>query len=538
MSLYQLIPNIATSTSPAWAVNGKKTILVWKGEATDTQLYWSTSSTLTPDTKTNKYDWPPQQKVGFATTDGPALAVLKGVVYLACKGATDQKIYLLTQKADGSWNIPSKPLSDFETSAAPTLAVTRGALYLAWKGKSDTNIWWSILEEGKDWTKQAAVTDNAKTSDSPSLASDGTGAMYLAFKGASDQRIWWTKNADGKTWSREQQGPGGAISAPALVVDGHATKWLAWSSQQKIGILPTPEGGFIFPTLTYCQLLDEAKNQWGPSAARADCGTSAKPALLSTSNDGSGVMVAGAGPSQNDIHQVFYSPLLLPAQTISFNMLQIIVRMMRTGHASFKDGSDTVYANIGVKVKGKPAVLKTVFAGEMTGGTYGQNLVSGAIRIEDTDTVYFSYGAINSSSGASQATQLLEKAASTVLSAVERADEAAIEKLTGVPLSQLTPQEAGALVGAQLGNLILPGFGAVIGALAGLFASSLIGFVFPDCDGPVAMGLYVFTAGQIRNALAAGHGVYDQTDDNPGTNSASGCGDNSDYQIVWNVQND
>jgi hypothetical protein len=359
--------------------------------------------------------------------------------------------------------------------------------------------------------------------------------MYLVFKGESDALSWWTKCPDGKTWTTPQKGPGGLLGGPTLAVDGSANKWLAWSGNcGSAAIMTIPQ--FVFPYVYFCQLVDESANKWGTPTFRTDCLTGFTPALLSTGANASGLMVAGAMYQQNNIDGVFYAPLLLPDQTISFDLQALIVKMMRTGHASFKDGTDTVYASIAVQVKGQPTITKTISAGNLTGGQYNQNLIAGPVKIADTDTVYLSYSAINSSAGPSQAVQILESVSSKIISALEKADEIAISALEETPITNLPPQEAGALIGAQIGFYVLPGFGAVLGALVGFFSETILGFAFPDCDGPVAQGLYIFTAPQIRNTLDIANGPYTQTDDNPGVTSAGGCGDNSDYEVVWSVQ--
>jgi hypothetical protein len=107
-----------------------------------------------------------------------------------------------------------------------------------------------------------------------------------------------------------------------------------------------------------------------------------------------------------------------------------------------------------------------------------------------------------------------------------------------VDLSGLTPQEAGALVGAQLGSIVLPGLGTVLGALAGWFADNIESLIFPNCDGPVAVAVYVFSAAQLlQRTQNAQNGVYVQTDEHQGVTSDKGCGQNSDYQVTWNVAN-
>jgi hypothetical protein len=526
------VPNVATSAGPAWVVNGSKTLLAWKGEGNDPGIYWSTTSALKPNANSNQYDWAPQQKVpNVGTSAGPALANLKGVVYMAWKGeGADTRIFLSKLDSNGAWT-PQQIVAGIGTSEGPALAVTSNTLYLAWKGEQDTRIFCSKSTDGTTWSPQAQVP-GVGTSAGPALASDGVGSMYLAWKGESDSFIWWSKCSDGKNWTSQLRGPAGAIAGPALTVDGNKAKWLAWSGNYNF--IPLVPKSFGVPVACFSTLVDEQNNKWSSGAGRLGFGTGMQPALLSTGADGSGVMLACSGPGQNNVSNIFYGPLLLPAQTVQFSMPDLIVNTMRSGSATFKTESDTVYASISVKIKGQPVASKTTFVGNIRDGEHSVGISAGGLTIQDTDTVYFSYSAINSSQGVSPATAFLEKAGSQLLNAVEKADEAAIKDLTGLDLSQLSPQQAGALIGAQLGNCVLPGFGAVIGAIAGWFADTLVGFFSPLCDGPVAAGVYVLSAPQLREMLTSG-ALYAQTDDNPGTTSGSGCGSNSDYQIIWNV---
>jgi hypothetical protein len=546
--LQEKVLDVATSAGPAWVVNGSKTLLAWKGAGTDNGIYWSTTSALMPDSSSSQYDWTPRQKVpNIGTSTSPALASLKGVVYMAWKGeGTDTKIYVSSLGSDGAWT--PRQVVPVGTSEGPALAVTSDTLYLAWKGESDSAIWWSKSSDGKTWSPQAQVP-GVGTSAGPALASDGSGSMYLAWKGESDTSIWWSKCSDGKTWTPQQRGRGQTLSGPAMAVDGNRAKWLAWygfwNNPMVIpaGIAPLPT-----PMLLFSRLIDESNNTWGSGVGRLGSETGNRPALLSTGVGDSGLMLAWSGPGTNNIFPIFYSPLLLPPQTVCFNIPDLAVRMMRTGHATLKDGTDTVYVSIAVKINSQKAITNTKYVGDLTGGEYGVGVGTGPFTIQDTDTVYFSYCAVNSSQGLSAATAFLENVGGKLLDALEMADSVVLQDLTGVSLSQLTSQEAGALVGAQLGSSIgalggpvLMSLGVVIGALAGFFSQDIWGFAFPDCDGPVAAGLYTFSAPEIRAILLASqpanHPVYVQTDDNPGITSADGCGQNSYYQIIWNLQN-
>jgi len=221
--------------------------------------------------------------------------------------------------------------------------------------------------------------------------------------------------------------------------------------------------------------------------------------------------------------------------TYEFSIPQLNISNMRTGHFSLKDGSDTDYAYLGVQVKGQPAQTSTVSLGDHSGGVVQVGLHADVVAT-DTDLVTFQYSVINSSNGPAAATAFLEKIGSELLSAVEKADETAVTKLTGIPLSGLSSQEAGALIGAQLGNIVIPGLGSIIGAVAGWFSTTIADWGWPDCDGPVAIGLRVFSGAQLRGMIQANDGAGTSgVDDNPGTNSADGCGSNSDYQVSWSI---
>ena len=69
--------------------------------------------------------------------------------------------------------------------------------------------------------------------------------------------------------------------------------------------------------------------------------------------------------------------------------------------------------------------------------------------------------------------------------------------------------------------------------------AALANFLFPDCDGFVAMG----TVGKEKKSWdtlidAAGGVTFRQSVRYPGTDSPGGCGSNSDYSVTWSVQRD
>jgi len=534
----QQIPNAITSAGPAWTIYGAapqlKTLMAWKGEATDTRIFWSTSSALLPDPNSNQYTWTPEQPVpGALTSSSPALATLKGVPYLVWKGAgTDGSMYWSKFDENGGWTAPQAVSGAGGTSEGPALVTLSDTLYLAWMDENNgTRIFWSTSKDGgTTWAPQEQI-NGAATSASPALATDGESTVYMAWKGENpDTTVWWAKCNDGRKWTTQQRGPVGAIVGPAIAVDGNKTLWVALTAIM-VGqntIYPVYVGG---TAVYFSYLNDEPANRWSPRAQQDLADTPNRPALIPTGKDSSGLMLAWRA---TEYSPVSYSRLLLPPQTVQFSIPDFTIKNMRSGSFGIKNESDTVYVGLSAKIKGQPVVKCIVAAGDHHGGEVGvTGCGSGILTIHPGDLVYFHYALINWGKGASSATAFLDNAAGALLNAVEKADEAAIQSLTQLPLSQLSPQEAGALIGAQIGCTI-PGVGVILGAIAGWFADAILGFAFPDCDGPVAAGLYILDAETIREITAGG--PYIRIDENPGVDSTSGCGSNSDYQVIWNVQ--
>jgi hypothetical protein len=417
-------------------------------------------------------------------------------------------------------------------------------MVLAWKGESDNLIYWSQSPDGLTWSPQAQVpggeTGPGQTpvlqhsSDTPALAGFD-GIVYFAWKGASDNSIWLTTlnlavlgGSSLQVFTNEAWGSASITSGnfqtdvgPALGFGDSGNLHLVWKGASD---------NTIWTSTSSVQ-------GWSPQRKILVVETATRPALASQASAATDILLAWQGASSNAL---WVGPLdnLKNVQAYAFDIPTFHISMMRTGHFMRKDGSDTDYVCMGVKVRGQPESVVTKFVGDQTGGDVSVGLSVPNVIVSETDNVYFHYSILNSSGGLSAATAFLENIASKLLSALEAADVKAIKDQTFgiVDLSGMTPQEAGALVGGQLGNIVLPGLGADLGALAGWFAGNIESLVFPDCDGPVAIGIFVFSAAQLGNMTHNG-GTWVQTDEHPGVTSASGCGQNSDYQVYWNVAN-
>jgi phage tail tape-measure protein len=98
---------------------------------------------------------------------------------------------------------------------------------------------------------------------------------------------------------------------------------------------------------------------------------------------------------------------------------------------------------------------------------------------------------------------------------------------------KLATAGATAAVGALIGSAV-PLLGTAIGAAAGWLAGEITGVLDADCDGAVAAEQDTFSLSALNDKCE--HGTFTQTTYHPGTDSASGCGSNSQYYVTWHIQ--
>jgi hypothetical protein len=69
---------------------------------------------------------------------------------------------------------------------------------------------------------------------------------------------------------------------------------------------------------------------------------------------------------------------------------------------------------------------------------------------------------------------------------------------------------------------------------AGTWASRIGSILFANCDGTVAAKTWTVNEGTLK-IIAAGGSPLKGTDQNPGTDSPTGCGSNSLYEVSWSI---
>ena len=93
----------------------------------------------------------------------------------------------------------------------------------------------------------------------------------------------------------------------------------------------------------------------------------------------------------------------------------------------------------------------------------------------------------------------------------------------------------GAIVGVELvGNIVAPVIGSLLGSLVGYLIGKLGNIVFANCDGLVAAEQIALTGRDLH--LKTANGPLTMTTVHNGTDSPTGCGSNSQYEVIWSIK--
>lgn len=207
------------------------------------------------------------------------------------------------------------------------------------------------------------------------------------------------------------------------------------------------------------------------------------------------------------VREIIATNLVIPTFTFTLNSFKI------TNTRSLHEDSD--YASIAVAVNKNPAVTSpSKSMGNLNNGTFPVNLSLPNIGVGPNDVVAFSYAIVNSGYNSDSVEQDLKKAAAALASKAATAGAGAVGGALGGPAGSLL-----SMVGAEAFSWLL---------------GELTGIIFPNCDGPVAAGNHVYTGAQLAHQTANG-ATLSATDNNPGTDSATGCGSNSQYYVTWSI---
>ena len=213
--------------------------------------------------------------------------------------------------------------------------------------------------------------------------------------------------------------------------------------------------------------------------------------------------------------------LVLPTQYV-FSVDLVKVDTTRSLNA------DTDTAQATLTVGNSPAATATQWI-DAIGGTHPKewqtNLLRfGPVTVELADSVVFNYQIVNKGDPNPNVVD------SAMTAAGKKLADYAVQSISKSLLSGLTEIES-----VEIGTVssAVPVVGPLLGILAGWLVSELTSIVFADCDGPVALEQVVLLGRDLCRNTAAG--PYRTTTTHPGTDSNTGCGANSVYEVSWSI---
>ena len=206
-------------------------------------------------------------------------------------------------------------------------------------------------------------------------------------------------------------------------------------------------------------------------------------------------------------------PPHLPVTGASFNFTLISMKITNT--RSRHEDTDFVSFTMQQTSNNKAVTAnKTLHKsmGDLNNGTFSINLTFQAVHVQDGDHIAVNYLVVNSGhQKADEVYATLSKAGSNMATA-------------GL-----------AAAGAAIGTAIpIPGLGTALGALGGFLVGQITAIINANCDGPVAAENNVFKLSDLLERTA--HGKFTHETKHPGTDSASGCGSNSEYYVTWSIE--
>ena len=171
-------------------------------------------------------DLPVSQNGHSLTSEGPAMALYNGKLFLAYKGKDSDDLWYNT--FDGhSWLANDLEITQNGhslTSASPALAVYNGLLYLAYRGSGSDSLWYNVFD-GTSWlANDLEITQNWALADQRRSRARRVqrAALYLAYRGSGSDSLWYNV-FDGTSWRANdleinQNGHSLTSAGPALAV--------------------------------------------------------------------------------------------------------------------------------------------------------------------------------------------------------------------------------------------------------------------------------------------------------------------------------
>jgi hypothetical protein len=202
----------------------------------------------------------------------------------------------------------------------------------------------------------------------------------------------------------------------------------------------------------------------------------------------------------------------------TFNVENVRIDNTRSRH----DDTDTVAATVAIGVKTHSA---TASLGDINNGSYPVDLKFAMLVADPAASIALSYAIYNGNTGSLP---------QTLTALTDTASQNALDDILDPSPPTSGPSDYGS--GPDGGDPWNEPGSANVGWLTALSYLGLADFVFPDCDGFVAVDAIGNTIKQWDQAIdSSGGKLYRKRVRYPGSASPAGCGSNSDYTVIWSI---
>jgi hypothetical protein len=241
-----LLDQLPRGTSPGLAVGPRETVLVWRGDSSDNNLYVALSSESFSFSRQINFTWFHQDT---PMAKAPAVAIdPKGNLIIVYEGTNAQRLYYVTGQFTGPDHFLTfngrehrltLPDDRGRRGSNPSVAVApNGRVLIVYEGTDDQKIWYvsGFVQNGVfEGTEFSLTIGSTRRGYTPAAAFDRRGNVVVVYRGTGDSKLWYVSGYvdanTGEIIGQEHllsQDDARRGSNPAIAFDSTGHVWVAY----------------------------------------------------------------------------------------------------------------------------------------------------------------------------------------------------------------------------------------------------------------------------------------------------------------------
>jgi hypothetical protein len=197
-----LLNQFPRGTSPGLAVGLHETVLVWRGDSSDNNLYVALSSESFSFSRQINFTWFHQDA---PLAKAPAVAIdPKGNLIIVYEGTSAHRLFYVTGKFtrpdsfitfNGREHRLTLPGDAGRRGSNPSVAIApNGRVLIVYEGIGDQKIWYvsgSVQNGVFKGTEFSLTVGSARRGYTPAVAFDRRGNVVVVYRGTDDSKLWY-----------------------------------------------------------------------------------------------------------------------------------------------------------------------------------------------------------------------------------------------------------------------------------------------------------------------------------------------------------